>query len=88
MNNPCRASVLSEKMQGFWAGMRCPAATGWIGAARPVEAATGDRRHGEVGAATNDRSNVLQVAKFIFGEFRLLEDGTKGSGGNIPGVHR
>jgi hypothetical protein len=31
--------VLSEKMQGFWAEMRCLAATGWIGAA------TGDRRH-------------------------------------------
>ena len=51
-------------------------------------AATGDRRHGGLGAATSDRRNVLQVAEFVFGEFRLLEDGTKGSGGNIPGVHR
>ena len=38
--DPCRASVLSEKMQGFRAGMRRFAATGWLGAA------TGDRRYG------------------------------------------
>ena len=36
----------------------------------------------------NDRAAVLQVAEFVFGEFCLLEDGTEGSGGNIPGVHR
>jgi hypothetical protein len=58
------------------------AATAWVGAA------TGDRRHGGLGAATGDRGNVSQIAKLVFGEFRLLEDGTKGSGGNIPGVHR
>ena len=39
-------------------------------------------------AATGDRGNVLQIAELVFGEFRLLEDGTKGSGGNIFSVHR
>jgi hypothetical protein len=36
----------------------------------------------------NDSTTILQIAEFLFGQARLLEDGTKGSGGNIPGVHR
>jgi hypothetical protein len=79
---PAGQACFRKNCRVFEAGMWRFAATAWVGAA------TGDRRHGGLGAATGDRGKVSQIAKLVFGEFRLLEDGTKGSGGNIPGVHR